>query len=45
MYVDQVTGIGKELLGFVVTFSHMNHLLGVKNHGKLDRQEILQTWI
>jgi len=32
MYVDQVTGNGKELLGFVVTSTHTNLLLGVKNN-------------
>jgi hypothetical protein len=45
MYVDQVTGNGKELLGFVVTFTHTNHFLGAKNHRKLDRQEKLRTWV
>ena len=33
MYVDQVTGNGKELLGFVVTFTRKNLFLCVKDHG------------
>jgi hypothetical protein len=45
MCVDQVTGNGKELLGFVVTFTDMKLFLGFKNNGTWDIQDILQTWI